>query len=160
MTAMQLGPSLAPSIAIGVTLVLTVVLGAIAVIDLRHFRIPDSLSLPLIAAGLILALCLPGVPIADHLIGAGGGFLLLAGIGELYFRRRGVDGLGLGDAKLFAAAGAWLGGTSLPLVMLIAAVGGLMQAFLCGKFERTTAIAFGPWLAVSFWMVWIYNLMD
>ncbi len=156
----HLASSLPAPFAIGLTLALMVVLSMIAVVDLRHFRIPDCLSLPLIAAGLILAVTIPVVDAAHHLIGAGVGFLLLAGIGEVYFRRRGVEGLGLGDAKLFAAAGAWLGWSSLPLVLLIAASGGLVQVLLRGKFDRRTAIAFGPWLAAAFWIVWVVGLSN
>lgn len=138
-----------------VTLVLTAVLVAIAVIDLREFRIPDVLSLPLIAAGLMLALVVPEVDAVHHMIGAVAGFALLAGIGEIYFRRNGVEGLGLGDAKLFAAAGAWLDWSSLPIVLLIAAGGGLLQIVLRGKFEQQAAVAFGPWISIGFWVVWI-----
>ena len=92
-----------------ITLCLGLTLAAIAAIDLKTFRIPDVLSLPLIGAGLALALAIPGVYFTDHLIGALAALTLFAGIGELYFRARNVDGLGLGDAKLYAAAGAWLG---------------------------------------------------
>jgi leader peptidase (prepilin peptidase) / N-methyltransferase len=137
--------------------VLTAVLVAIAVIDLRTFRIPDLLSLPLIAAGLILAWTMPLLPFWHHIIGAAAGFAVLAGIGEWYFHRRGIDGLGLGDAKLFAAAGAWLGWQGLPMVLMIAALGGLAFALLRGGATRVTAIAFGPWLALGFWLVWLWT---
>jgi leader peptidase (prepilin peptidase)/N-methyltransferase len=139
------------------TLGLTGVLIAIAVIDLRSFRIPDVLSLPLIAAGLVLAWVQPLMPFWHHLIGAAVGFALLAGVGEWYFRQQGVDGLGLGDAKLFAAAGAWLGWQALPAVLLIAALGGLGFALRQRGATRGTAIAFGPWLALGFWLVWLWS---
>jgi leader peptidase (prepilin peptidase) / N-methyltransferase len=138
------------------TLGLTAVLVAVAVIDLRSFRIPDRLSLPLIAAGLVLAWAMPVQPIWHHLIGAMAGFALLAGLGEWYFRQRGVDGLGLGDAKLFAAAGAWLGWQALPAVLMIAACGGLAFAVLDGTARRAAGIAFGPWLALGFWLAWLW----
>ncbi len=143
------------SVFIVVTLVLTAVLVAITVIDLREFRIPDVLSLPLIASGLMFAFVAPEVEAFHHVIGAVAGFALLAGIGEVYFRRNGVEGLGLGDAKLFAAAGAWLDWSSLPIVLLIAAGGGLLQIVLRGKFERQATVAFGPWISIGFWVVWI-----
>ena len=122
---------------------------AIAVIDLKTLRIPDYLSLPLVAAGLALTATGPKEILADHLIGAGCGFLLVAGLGEVFFRLRNHEGLGLGDAKLFAAAGAWLGWQSLPVVMLVAAVGGLCWAL---THARATQIAFGPWIALGFWL--------
>ncbi len=146
-------------LAAGITLVLTGVLLAIAVIDLRQFRIPDALSLPLIAAGIGLAAIWPGPGpghVGHHLIGAGAGFLLLAGLGEAFYRLRGAEGLGLGDAKLFAAAGAWLGWQGLPAVLLIAAGAGLVWALVRWLvWRRTGRLAFGPWLALGFWLCWL-----
>ncbi len=141
----------------GVTLALTLVLVAIAIIDLRTFRIPDALSLPLIPCGLAMALWLPLMPFAAHLIGAVAGFALFAAIGLWYYRRTGTEGLGLGDAKLFAAAGAWLGWQALPAVLLIAALGGLALALVQHRTGRHNAIAFGPWLALGFWAVWVWR---
>ena len=107
----------------------------VSVVDLRSFRIPDILSLPLIAAGITLAILVPGVNAVDHLAGALAAYLLFAAVGEIYFRSRGIDGLGLGDAKLFAGAGAWLGWQNLPIVLLVAATGGLIHALLRPKAE-------------------------
>ena len=103
---------------------------ALALIDLRAWRLPDVLTLPLIAAGLAAAALglLPAVDLLHALAGAAVGYLALAGIGWAYRRLRGRDGLGLGDAKLLAAAGAWLGVESLPWLVLIAALLGLALA--------------------------------
>lgn len=141
----------------GLTAALTVVLAVIAVIDARTRRIPDLISLPLIAAGLAVAYWLPLLPIQHHLIGAAVGYALFAAIGAWYFWRTGTDGLGLGDAKLFAAAGAWLGWQALPMVLLIAALGGLAFSVLRGRTGRHASLAFGPWLALAFWAVWLWE---
>ncbi len=141
----------------GLTTVLTAALGAIAIVDMRSLRIPDLLSLPLIAAGIAAAVWLQRVPVHHHLIGAAAGFAVFAAIGSWYFARTGIDGLGLGDAKLFAAAGAWLGWQALPMVLLIAALCGLAFAVLTGAHRRGAALAFGPWLALGFWSVWIWE---
>lgn len=143
-----------------VTLGLTLVLAAIAIIDARTRRIPDLLSLPLIPAGLAVAYLTPLLPIQHHLIGACAGYALFAAIGAWYFRRTGTDGLGLGDAKLFAAAGAWLGWQALPAVLLIAALGGLGFALVQGRTNRHVALAFGPWLALAFWAVWLWQALS
>lgn len=140
---------------VGITMCLTLTLGAISVIDLKTFRIPDVLSLPLIGAGLALSLTVPEDYLVDHLIGAIAAFALFAGLGEIYFRKRQVDGLGLGDAKLFSAAGAWLGWQNLPMVLLIATLGGLTQALLMKTTRRDTQLAFGPWIALGFWATWL-----
>lgn len=109
---MILSAALTDSVMVLASLGLTAVLLAVARIDAQTFRIPDAISLPLIAAGLGLAALQAGW--LDHLIGALLGFAVLAGIGEAHFRRTGREGLGLGDAKLFAAAGgmAWLAGVA------------------------------------------------
>ena len=127
---------------------------AIAVIDLRTLRIPDWLSLPLIAAGLARTAFVAPERLPAHALGAAAGYAVLGLFGALYFRLRGRDGLGLGDAKLFAAGGAWLGWQPLPAVLAVGAVGGLVFALATGL-GRSARIAFGPWLALAIWLAWL-----
>jgi leader peptidase (prepilin peptidase)/N-methyltransferase len=128
---------------------------AIAWVDLRQFRVPDILSLPLLAAGLAVVVVRPDVPLGDRLAGAVAGFAVFAGIGAWYFRQRGVEGLGLGDAKLLAAGGAWLGWQALPWVVLVAAVGALAATRLRPAARRGDPVAFAPWIAVGIMALWI-----
>lgn len=130
----------------------------IALIDFRERRIPDLASLPLIGAGLVLSGFATHIALADRLIGAGAGFLLFWVIGEAYFRLRGSEALGIGDAKLFAAAGAWLGWAFLPEVLLYATVSALLFASLYPRF-RQDDLAFGPWLAAGFMIGWFHLLL-
>ncbi|HVX58009.1 MAG TPA: A24 family peptidase, partial [Candidatus Saccharimonadales bacterium] len=71
------------------------------------------------------------------------------------------EGIGLGDAKLLAAAGAWVGWEGLPSVVLLAALGGLL--FVLGRSLRrrtmsaTDRIAFGTCLCGGLWLVWLYG---
>ena len=143
---------------VAITVVLGFWLVAIAAIDLRQYRVPDLLSLPLVAAGLILAILDSSLTLRNHVIGAGVGYLLFALIGEAYFRYRGREGLGLGDAKLLAAAGAWTGWEALPIVIFLASCLGLAFAlgsrFRGSKEER---IAFAPYIAIAFWLVWTFD---
>ncbi|MEM7023311.1 MAG: A24 family peptidase [Pseudomonadota bacterium] len=149
----------------GWLLVVSCVLGwallSLAMIDLRHYLLPDVLTLPLIPLGLLVAWILDPSLLMDHAIGALSGFGTFALIAVLYRRLRGREGLGLGDAKLLAGAGAWLGWASLPGVVLVAALGGLAvtlaQARLGGTMEATTRIAFGAYLALAFWLVWLFG---
>ncbi|MEO8241431.1 MAG: A24 family peptidase [bacterium] len=137
------------------TVVLAGLLGWIVVVDFRDRRIPDAASLTLIGLGLALSGMASHIPLADRLIGAGAGFLLLWAIGEAFFRWRGVEGLGIGDAKLFASAGAWLGWQDLPVVLLMAAMMGLLFAVLV----RGRELAFGPWLAGAIALAWAHGLL-
>lgn len=145
----------------GIALLATLVV--IAVVDIRARRIPDILSIPLICAGLLQAgLAVqqgaPAVLLTDSIIGATAGYLVFAAIGAAFFRMRRKEGLGLGDAKLLAAAGAWLGWQMLPSVVVIAALGGLAQVTVAGRFRSShtadRSLAFGPWLALAFFSLW------
>ena len=146
---------------------LLIVLVLISVIDIRTRTIPDVLSLPLVAAGIVRAMLdvqhgAPSSLLTDSVIGATAGYLLFAAIGAAFFRLRGEEGLGLGDAKLLAAAGAWLGWQMLPLAILIASVGGLVQVAIAAYASATRpsdqSLAFGPWLAFSFFSLWILSI--
>lgn len=131
---------------------------ALALIDLEAWLLPDPLTLPLIAAGLVASATglAPGGSLLNAAAGAAAGYLSLAGIGHLYRKLRGRDGLGLGDAKLLAAAGAWLGLASLPWLVLTAALLGLVMAlFRAGPLRAETAVPFGPPLALAFWAMFL-----
>lgn len=131
---------------------------AITVVDIREFRIPNALSLPLIALGLAYAFFESSLPLYDHVLGASFGYGSLAMIGTFYFRIKGREGLGLGDAKLLGAAGAWTGWLALPFVLLVASLSGLALALLSRRLRASNArIAFGPHLAAGFWLIWMFG---
>jgi leader peptidase (prepilin peptidase)/N-methyltransferase len=138
---------------------------AIAAIDARRFMIPDVLSLPAIPLGLLASgdLFVPwsGSHVAvDHAIGAALGGAIFWLVREAYYRLRGREGLGLGDVKLAAAAGAWTGWQDLPNVVLLAAVAALSLALMRAAVQRTglagtERLAFGAFLAPAIWIVWV-----
>ncbi len=134
---------------------------ALAVIDWRHQILPDQLTLPLVVFGLGVAYAVHAEGVAHHAIGAAAGFAAFAVIGWAYRRVRRREGLGLGDAKLLAGAGAWVSWTGLPGVVLTAAVMALMAAIagaLAGRALRSdTRLALGPYLALGTWLVWLYG---
>jgi leader peptidase (prepilin peptidase)/N-methyltransferase len=76
-------------------------------------------------------------------------------------RLRGREGLGQGDAKLLAAAGAWLGAVALPQVILVAALSALLVAAALRLSGRTmhahSALPFGPFLALAIWALWLFG---
>lgn len=135
---------------------LALALFAISAIDLRRQRIPDVLSLPLLVLGLLWGAWAGDRSWAAHAVGAVAGFGTLAIFGEFYFRWRGREGLGLGDAKLFGAAGAWLGWSALPMVLLIASLCGLLFALLTDQARSDRKLPFGPPLALGFWLTWTF----
>jgi leader peptidase (prepilin peptidase)/N-methyltransferase len=133
---------------------------ALGWIDLEHMILPDALTLPLILGGLFATWWLDPEAVADHAIGAAAGYLVLRGVGLAYRALRGREGIGQGDAKLLAAAGAWAGWAALSPIVLIAALGGIAAALVLRlrgrQVEATTALPFGPALALALWLVWLY----
>jgi leader peptidase (prepilin peptidase)/N-methyltransferase len=133
----------------------------LAALDHRTFVLPDTLTLPLIPAGLVVAWAIDPGLLIGHVLGALAGFTSFAAIAGAYRRARDREGLGLGDAKLLAAAGAWLGWQALPSVVLIAAASGLALALAVAlggaKLAWTSKVAFGPHLALAFWLVWLFG---
>src|SRR6185437_2853592 len=102
---------------------------AIALYDARHFVIPDALNAAAFALALAHAAALdphaPLPPIGIALMRAGTSGLTFLAIRLGYRRWRGRDGLGLGDVKLAAVAGAWLDWFALALAIEIAVVAAL-----------------------------------
>lgn len=125
---------------------------ALSFLDLEHFWLPDVLTLPLTALGLGLSLILPHLRWYEAFSGAffGGGAFYVVAWG--YYRLTGREGLGLGDAKLLALIGAFLGVRALPWVVLVSALmGAVVGAVLIWreKAGRLTPIPYGPFLAAA-----------
>jgi leader peptidase (prepilin peptidase) / N-methyltransferase len=126
----------------------------LAWIDIRHGIIPDWLNLTIAGLGLSKALFVGGPLAGSEAVCEGAAigaiFWLLR---LLYFAFRKIQGLGLGDVKFLAAAGIWVGVAGLPLLLLVAALTGLVCAGvlqLAGRqLSGQTAMSFGPFLAIG-----------
>ena len=125
--------------------------------DRRTFRLPDVITIPLGLAG-ILATTITDGRIVWHVFSAGLGLVLILLVDQAYRAWRGFSGIGLGDAKLFAASGAWLGAEALPTVLLWSCGAALVVLALAHAAGRQigaqTAIPFGSFLAFGTWLVW------
>jgi leader peptidase (prepilin peptidase)/N-methyltransferase len=143
------------------TAVLGWLLLALALIDWQHYMLPNLLTVPVILAGLLVATYLPALHVMDHLIGAAAGYLAFWLVSRIYRAVRHRDGLGLGDAKLIAGAGAWVGWQGLPTVVMAGAVTALMVTLLLNRHGKGTSptarVPFGPYLAFATWLVWLYG---
>jgi leader peptidase (prepilin peptidase)/N-methyltransferase len=153
------GPTLQTVAALGFTWTLL----ALTLIDLDRQLLPDSLTLPLLWAGLLLALWPGGGPLTDlrsSVIGAAAGYLSLWLVYQLFKLATGKEGMGYGDFKLLAAIGAWVGWQHLPLVILLSAVVGTLVGttmILFGGRSRHTPIPFGPYLAAAGWVTLLWG---
>lgn len=140
---------------------------AIAVSDATRYIIPDALSLPSIPIGLLATHFLDGhernPPLAlEHLGAALLGAALLYGVRAAYFYYRNREGLGLGDVKLGAVAGAWTGLQGMPNVLLLACIAAIIciaVISLWGRrtLSRDTAMPFGVFLAPAIWVIWCFD---
>lgn len=128
----------------------------LAVLDWRHFWLPDALTLPLAFLGFTIGLWATDVTLVDRAIGAALGYGALLVLALSYRAVRGRDGLGLGDAKLLGALGAWLGWQALPFILLIASVTGLMVMLVTGRAKAAGArVPLGTFLALAAFPAWI-----
>ena len=131
----------------------------IAVVDAEHQWLPDRLTLPLLATGLVAAVFLPLPTLRDNLIGAAAGFASLWILSRAYRRLRGREGLGGGDPYLLAAIGAWTGWIGLPSVLLWASTAGLSLVVARRRTGRTVSasdrLPFGVFLGIGGWLTWL-----
>lgn len=98
-----------------------IVLAVATVTDLRSRRIPNWLVLPFLVAGIVVS----GVTHGWH--GIGQSLMGLALGGALFGLLAWMGGMGMGDVKLLAAIGAWIGPCQLVIaVVLTGIVGGVM----------------------------------
>jgi len=137
-----------------IQIVLILILVYLAYIDLRTFRLPDVITLPLILSGLLVSgFSNQGfVSFWDSAIGAILGYLSLWLLNSLYRFAKQQDGIGMGDAKLLAALGAWLGWFALPGILLMASLTGLIGGLIWlqwNKQNHHSAFPFGPFLAIA-----------
>jgi leader peptidase (prepilin peptidase)/N-methyltransferase len=133
-------------------LAFTYVLIALTFIDADTTLLPDSLTMPLLWAGLLLNLNGTFAPLPQAVIGAATGYLILWSIYWLFKLATGKEGMGYGDFKLLAALGAWFGWKMLlPIVLLSSVVGALVGIVLLvlARRGRDIPIPFGPYLAAA-----------
>ena len=123
---------------------------ALAAIDIDTQLLPDSITLPMLWAGLIFNLRGTFVDLQSAVIGAVAGYLVLWIVYWAFKLATGKEGMGFGDFKLLAAIGAWLGWKMLPFVILassfVGAVAGIGLMILARR-GRDVPIPFGPYLA-------------
>lgn len=135
-------------------------------IDVRHYIIPDQLSIYAVpfgiaASALLHALGYPGAlgwqgSVVGALVGGG----VLGGVMSLYWLVRREEGMGFGDVKLLAMMGAFLGALpAVPFILFLASIAGaavgVPLALLRGRGLRA-ALPFGPFLALAA-LIWLLH---
>jgi leader peptidase (prepilin peptidase)/N-methyltransferase len=140
-----------PSLLLAVRLAFGCALIVLFAIDLRHRVLPDVITLPGIAVGLAVSVALPPGWLSS-MIGIVAAAGILFGIAEVYYRVRGQHGLGMGDVKMLAMIGAFLGWQLAILTLVFASFAGSMVGvalIASGRGGLQAALPFGTFLAVG-----------
>jgi leader peptidase (prepilin peptidase)/N-methyltransferase len=131
--------------------------------DARRFVAPDAYTVPAFALGLVDAGLMDGAAgLETAVLGAAFAAGAFYALRWLYRRLRGCEGLGLGDVKLAAVAGAWLGASAAPIAIELAALAAI-AAYLArqwrkGQALRSTArLPFGAFFAPAIWIVCMFE---
>jgi len=123
---------------------------ALAGIDLEHFLLPDALTLPGIAAGLLISIGAGWIDWRQALLGAavgGAGLWLLA---QAWVLLRREEGMGLGDVKMLAMVGAFLGWQGVLVTVFLGSLAGALfglTLIALGRFDLGSRLPFGVFLA-------------
>ena len=140
-----------PSLLLAARLIFGCALIVLFAIDLEHQLLPNAITLPGIVVGFVFSFFTELGWLAS-LIGilVGGGILYATA--EAYYRIRGEEGLGMGDVKMLAMVGAFLGWQLTVMTLMLASlagsvIGGAMILFQRGGMK--TALPFGTFLAVG-----------
>ncbi len=145
---------------ISITTLLLIILALLFIIiffiDLKHFIIPNTLTFPLMILGFIKSF-IPTLDeifpnYIDSLIGGLFGYGIIWSIIFFYKQVRKKDGMGLGDAKLFAVIGFWFGWISIPFVIFLSSIIALLSVIpdlIKNSKKMTTQIPFGPYIIIG-----------
>jgi leader peptidase (prepilin peptidase)/N-methyltransferase len=125
----------------------------LTLIDLDHQILPDAITLPGIALG-VLASLLPGSTVSwkESLAAAASGYLAFAAVALAWERLRGIEALGQGDWKMAAMLGAFLGWQSLLLTVFLATLLGSLTGvalIAAGRGGRQSKLPLGSFLGVA-----------
>ncbi len=134
----------------------------ISIADMRRRIIPDAYLFPLLLIGIIFTTTAPFWPISaiESAIAAGAGYAISAGLGYLFERRTAKNDatapspIGLGDVKLIATGGIWLGATGLAAALALSYIGAAVWA----RRNKQKFIPFAPFFIAGGILAFIMNI--
>ena len=149
-------------------IILSVVFLIIFFIDLKHYIIPNSLTYSMMILGFIKSFVPNLDPIfpnyLNSLIGGLHGYVIIWSIIYFYRQFKKKEGMGLGDAKLFAVIGFWFGWISIPFVVFLSSIIALLSVLpdlLRSSKKLSSQIPFGPFIILGtiFYLVFQDNFV-
>ena len=129
--------------------------------DFERREIPDAAAALLLAGGLAAAWAAAPALALAHLAAAAAWAAAFLALAALYRRLRGFDGLGQGDATLIAGIAAWIGFEGTVAAVLAGALSGIALILALRLTSRgeaallTSSVAFGPFLCLPAWAIWL-----
>jgi leader peptidase (prepilin peptidase)/N-methyltransferase len=144
---------------LAVRLLFTCAMIVLFVIDLQHRILPNVITLPGILVGLAFSAVLPPGWLAASIgaVAGGGALYLLA---EAWYRLRGVEGMGMGDVKMLAMIGAFLGWQLTLVTLMLASLSGSIIGvglIAAGRRSMQATLPFGTFLAVGALVAAVYG---
>ena len=134
----------------------------LSIYDFTTHRIPDLLTIPFLLMGLAQCYFFNFTSITDGCLGMIIGAVVAGIVAVLYQSIKKKIGLGWGDVKLIAGLGAWLGLESLPLLIFLSSISGIVFIFLrgikTGKQIYNDKVPFGPFLCIIGWSLWVFKI--
>ncbi len=133
---------------------------SLAAIDFDTQLLPDSITLSMLWAGIVVNYFNVFVTLEEAVLGAVLGYLSLWAVFWMFKLATGKDGMGYGDFKLLALLGAWLGWKILPIVIVLSSIVGAcvgigLMLFL--SHDKSKPIPFGPYLAIAGWIALLWG---
>ena len=137
--------------------ILTICFVIIFFIDLKHFIIPNELTITLMVIGILKSI-VPDLNneifpnFINSVLGGVIGYVLIWLIILFYKKVRNKEGMGLGDAKLLSAIGFWFGWVSLPFILFFSsfiALVSVLPDLIKNKKNLTSQIPFGPFIILG-----------
>ncbi|OGF58695.1 MAG: hypothetical protein A2Y62_12920, partial [Candidatus Fischerbacteria bacterium RBG_13_37_8] len=124
----------------------------LAFIDLEHYILPDVITIPMILLGLLYSLVSVHITFLDSLLGGLSGSFLLLFIYFVYLWLRKQEGMGMGDVKMIAGIGAFVGLKGMLLTLFLSvisgAIAGLFVMLRRSSFKLDIALPFGFFLGL------------
>lgn len=141
--------------------ILIALLIPLVVADLKYGILPNYLNILLCLSGILQSFFVENLQIMECLLGGGLAGATLFFVAKTYKKIRNVEGLGMGDVKLAAAGGLWVGWSMVGVMIFVgafsAAIFVLVRTWRIGKLDRLERIPFGPFLAVGILCSWIFR---
>jgi len=129
----------------------------LTLVDLDRFEIPDLAVVWIVLVAIGQVFVVTPEELWLHIVTGVAVCALLWGIGEVYFRHNGAEGLGIGDAKLLGAGALLLGPYMVPELLLLPSLGGVVGYLMSRKHPQIeTGIPFGPFIAYA---IFVLNLL-